>query len=115
MNYSDTIQIAFGGQYRLAQRWLFSAGFAYDSSPVSEANRGPSLPIDRQLRYGAGIQYQINADLILGIANEELDLGSAPYDTQHGPLAGRVQGDFSSNIIDFMGINVVWKLGSSGR
>jgi long-chain fatty acid transport protein len=115
LNYSDTIQIAFGAQYRLAQRWLFSAGFAYDSSPVSEANRGPSLPIDRQLRYGAGIQYQINDDLILGIANEVLDLGSAPYNTKRGPLAGRVQGDFSCNIIDFMGINLVWKLGSSGR
>jgi long-chain fatty acid transport protein len=115
LNYSNTIQIAFGGQYRFAKRWLLSAGFAYDSSPVSEANRGPSLPLDRQLRYGTGIQYQINDDLVLGIANEVLDGSNAPYDIKRGPLAGRVQGDFSSNIIDFLGINLVWKLGSSAQ
>ena len=115
LNYSNTIQIAFGGQYRLADQWLFSAGFAYDSSPVSEANRGPSLPLDRQLRYGTGVQYEINNDFVLGIANEVLDGSSAPYDIKRGPLSGRVQGDFSSNIIDFLGINLVWKLGSLGQ
>ena len=116
LNYSDTIQIAFGGQYRLASRWLLSAGFAYDSSPVSEANRTPSLPLDRQLRYGTGIQYEINNDFVLGIANEVLDASSAPYNIRRGPLSGRVQGDFSTNIIDFLGINLVWKLGpSSGQ
>jgi hypothetical protein len=56
----------------------------------------------------------INNDLILGFANEVLDGSNAPHDVKRGPLAGRVQGDFSSNIIDFLGINLVWKLGSSG-
>jgi len=115
LNFNDTLQIAFGGQYRLADRWLWSAGFAYDSSPVSEANRPLSLPLDRQLRYGTGIQYEINDDLVLGIANEVLDGSNAPYDVKRGPLAGRVQGDFSTNIIDFLGINLVWKLGRSGN
>jgi long-chain fatty acid transport protein len=114
LHYNDTMQIAFGGQYRLARRWLWSAGFAYDSSPVSEANRTISLPLDRQLRYGTGIQYEINDDFVLGIANEVLDGSNAPYDQERGPLAGRVQGDFSTNIIDFVGINLVWKLGHSG-
>ena len=115
LNYSNTIQIAFGGQYRLANRWLLSAGFAYDSSPVSEAHRTPNLPLDRQLRYGTGVQYEINKDFVLGIANEVLDGSDAPYDVRRGPLSGRVQGDFSSNIIDFLGINLVWKLGPSGQ
>ena len=114
LHYNDTLQIAFGGQYRLARRWLWSAGFAYDSSPVSEANRTANLPLDRQLRYGTGIQYEINDDLVLGIANEVLDGSNAPYDVKRGPLAGRVQGDFSTNIINFLGINLVWKLGRSG-
>lgn len=115
LNYSDTIQIAIGGQYRLANQWLLSAGFAYDSSPVSEANRTPSLPLDRQLRFGTGVQYQLSENLIVGIANEVLNGGDAPYDVKRGPLAGRLQGDFSSNIIDFLGVNLVWKLGSSGQ
>lgn len=115
LHYNDTLQIAFGGQYRLADKWLWSAGFAYDSSPVSEANRTLNLPLDRQLRYGTGIQYEINDDLVLGIANEVLDNSNAPYDIKRGPLAGRVQGDFSTNIINFVGINLVWKLGRSGN
>jgi long-chain fatty acid transport protein len=114
LHFNDTLQIAFGGQYRLARRWLWSAGFAYDSSPVAEENRQPSLPLDRQLRYGTGIQYEINDDLVLGIANEVLDGSNAPYDVKRGPLAGRVQGDFSTNIINFLGINLVWKLGRAG-
>ena len=115
LHFNDTLQIAFGGQYRIAQRWLWSAGFAYDSSPVSEANRPPSLPLDRQLRYGTGIQYELNDDFVIGIANEVLDGSNAPYDVKRGPLAGRVQGDFSSNIINFLGINLVWKLGRAGN
>ena len=113
LHFNNTLQIAFGGQYRLADRWLWSAGFAYDSSPVAEENRQPSLPLDRQLRYGTGIQYEINDDMVLGIANEVMDGSNASYDVKRGPLAGRVQGDFSSNIIDFVGINLVWKLGRS--
>ena len=115
LHFNNTLQIAFGGQYRLADRWLWSAGFAYDSSPVAEENRQPSLPLDRQLRYGTGIQYEINDDMVLGIANEVMDGSNASYDVKRGPLAGRVQGDFSSNIIDFVGINLVWKLGRSGN
>ncbi|MGH7933659.1 MAG: OmpP1/FadL family transporter [Candidatus Binataceae bacterium] len=109
LNYSDTIQIAFGGQYRMFQKWLLSAGFAYDSSPVSEANRGPSLPLDRQLRYGAGIQYELNRDMTVGIANELLDAGNAPFNVRRGPLAGRVQGDYATNIIDFLAVNLIYR------
>ncbi len=112
LNYSNTIQIAFGGQYRLAERWLWSAGFAYDSSPVSEENRTPSLPLDRQLRFGAGVQYQVNNDVTAGLANEVLDGSGAPYDVQRGPLSGRLQGNFSSNIIDFLAVNLIWKFGN---
>jgi long-chain fatty acid transport protein len=109
VNFSNTIQIAFGAQYRLLERLLFSAGFAYDSAPVSELNRPLSLPLDRQLRYGLGVQYDINRDMTVGIANEVLDGSNAPYDVKRGPLAGQVQGDFSSNIIDFLAINLIWK------
>jgi long-chain fatty acid transport protein len=82
--YSNTIQIAFGGQYRLGERWPCWSGFAHDSSPVSEANRTPSLPLDHQLRFGAGLQYAINNAMTAGIANEVLDGSGAPYDAQRG-------------------------------
>jgi long-chain fatty acid transport protein len=110
LNFSDTIHLACGEQYRIAEKWLWSAGFAYDSAPVSEANRLPTLPLDRNLRFGTGIQYTLNDDVTLGAAYEYLNGGDAPFAVNRGPLAGRVQGDFSSNVLNFVGVNLNWKL-----
>ena len=45
LKYRDTYHVAFGGQYRLAPKWLMSAGIAYDTSPIDHArNRSPSAP-----------------------------------------------------------------------
>jgi len=109
LHFSDTCQIAIGQQLRIGEKWLWSAGFAYDSSTVSKANRVPSLPIDRQLRYGTGIQYQINRDITAGAAWEFMDAGPAPYSARRGPLAGTLQGHFSTDYLNFVALNVIWK------
>jgi long-chain fatty acid transport protein len=109
LHFSDTCQIAIGQQLRIGEKWLWSAGFAYDSSPVSKANRIPTLPLDRQLRYGTGIQYQINSDVTVGGAWEFMDAGAAPYSATRGPLAGTLQGHYSTNYLNFVALNVIWK------
>ena len=109
LHFSDTCQIAIGQQYRIAERWLWSAGFAYDSSPVSKANRKAVLPIDRQLRYGTGIQYEITRDVTAGAAWEFMDAGPGPFSNTRGPLAGTLQGHFSTNYLNFVALNVAWK------
>lgn len=109
LHFSDTCQIAIGQQFRFGEKWIWSAGFAYDSSTVSKANRVPSLPIDRQLRYGTGIQYQINRDIAAGLAWELLDAGPAPFSARRGPLAGTLQGHFSSDYLNFVALHVIWK------
>ncbi|MFZ2060282.1 MAG: outer membrane protein transport protein [Candidatus Binatus sp.] len=109
LHFSDTCQIAIGQQLRIGEKWLWSAGFAYDSSTVSKNNRLPILPIDRQLRYGTGIQYQINKDITAGAAWEFMDAGPAPYSARRGPLAGTLQGHYSTNYLNFVGVNVIWK------
>jgi long-subunit fatty acid transport protein len=53
-------------------------GFAYDSSTVSKTNRVPVVPIDRQLRYGTGIQYQVNDNVTAGTAWELMDADPLP-------------------------------------
>jgi long-chain fatty acid transport protein len=109
LHFSDTCQIAIGQQLRLGERWLWSAGFAYDSSTVSKANRVPVLPVDRQLRYGTAIQYQINRDVTAGAAWEFMDAGPGPYSARRGPLAGTLQGHYSTNYLNFVGVNLTWK------
>ena len=109
LHFSDTCQIAIGQQFRIGEKWLWSAGFAYDSSPVSRANRAPTLPLDRQLRYGTGIQYQINSNITAGAAWEFMDAGPGPYSASRGPLAGTLQGHYSTNYLNFASLNLIWK------
>jgi long-chain fatty acid transport protein len=109
LHFSDTCQIAIGQQLRIGEKWLWSAGFAYDSSTVSKTNRVPSLPLDRQLRYGTGIQYQINSNLTAGAAWEFMDAGPAPYSSRRGALAGTLQGHLSTDYYNFVALNVIWK------
>ncbi len=109
LHFSDTCQIAIGQQYRITEKWLWSAGFAYDSAPVSKANRIAVMPIDRQLRYGTGIQYAINRDVTAGVAAEFMDAGPGPFSTRRGPLAGTLQGHYSTNYLNFVAVNIVWK------
>jgi len=109
LHFSDTYQIAVGQQFRFAEKWLWSAGFAFDSSPVSRTNRSAVLPIDRQLRYGTGIQYEVNHNVTAGVAWEFLDAGPGPFSTNPRPLAGALQGHYSTNYLNFLALNVIWK------
>jgi long-chain fatty acid transport protein len=109
LHFSNTCQIAIGQQYQIAEKWLWSAGFAYDSSPVSRTNRSATLPLDRQLRYGTGIQYEISRNLTAGAAWEFMDAGNGPFSNSRGPLAGTLQGHYSTNYLNFAALNVIWK------
>jgi long-chain fatty acid transport protein len=110
MHFSDTYQIAVGEQFRFAEKCQWSAGFAFDSSPVSRTNRIAVLPVDRQLRYGTGIQYDVNRNVTAGVAWEFLDAGPGPFSTKaKPPLVGALQGHYSTNYLNFLALNVIWK------
>ena len=109
LHFSDTCHIAIGQQLWFGEKWLWSAGFAYDSSPVSKANRNAVLPLDRQLLYGTGLQYQINENVTTGGTWELIDAGPSPYSNHRGPLAGTLQGHYSTNFLNFVELNVIWK------
>ena len=109
LHFSDTCHVAIGQQLQIGEKWLWSAGFAYDSAPVSKANRNAVLPLDRQLRYGTGIQYEVNRDVTAGLAAELMDAGPGPYSNTRGPLAGTLQGHNSTNLFTFVGLNIIWK------
>ena len=110
LDYDDTWHFALGVQYRIVAPWLLSAGFAYDTSPAdSGKKRTPALPLDRQIRVGAGVQYELNQDVTLGAAYEYLDLGDGNINLTGGNLRGDLKGDYKKNHTHFIGLNVVWK------
>jgi long-chain fatty acid transport protein len=108
-NFKDTWHVALGAQYRFLQDWLWSIGFAYDSSPVDDNDRTPDMPLDRQIRYATGLQYDWGENLTLGAAYEYLDLGDAKINQQGGPLKGDLKGDYKTNEIHVFNINVIWR------
>lgn len=107
-NFDDTWHFALGAQYRVTEPVLLSLGFAYDTSPVDDTDRTPDMPLDRQIRYGAGIQYDLNDDMTVGAAYEFLDAGEAKIN-QTRPAAGTLSGEYASNYIHFFNANLAWK------
>jgi hypothetical protein len=38
-----------------------------------------------------------------------MDAGPGPFSNTRGPLAGTLQGHYSTNLINFLALNVIWK------
>jgi long-chain fatty acid transport protein len=103
--FDDTLHFALGLQYQIDTPWLLSVGIAYDESPVSDSDRTPDMPLDRQWRYATGVQYDLSDDITVGCAYEFLDAGDA--EINRGALAGALAGDYSSNYIHFFNVNLI--------
>jgi long-chain fatty acid transport protein len=108
-NFHDTWHYALGAQYRFAPEWLLSVGVAYDESPVDDKDRTPDMPLDRQIRYATGIQYDLNENMTIGAAYTFLDAGDAEISLTNNPVRGDLKGDYSSNYVNFVNVNVVYK------
>lgn len=107
-NWDDTYHISGGVQFRPVEEWLLQGGIAYDSSPVSSANRTPDMPIDRQIRYALGGQYTWSEKLTIGGAFEYLDMGNGKI---NNTAPNGLVGDFGTNNILFITLNANWKFG----
>jgi long-chain fatty acid transport protein len=108
-HYNDTWHVALGTQYRLTPLWLLTAGVAYDSSMVNNADRKVWLPMDRQIRVGAGTQYQWNEDVTVGCAYEYANFGENKIRQTGGPLQGDLKGNYSSFNANFFDATLIWK------
>ncbi|UCE55028.1 MAG: outer membrane protein transport protein [Desulfobacterales bacterium] len=102
-NWDDTWKFAAGVHYRPAEKWLLQLGFAYDTSPVDSDDRTPDMPIDRQIRYATGVQYQWSDRLSTGAQFVYADYGKAKIDND------LLKGDYKRNDLFFFALNANWK------
>ncbi len=98
--WQDTYHFSGGVHYRPTQDWLLQTGITYDTSPVSDGNRTAYLPMDRQIRYAIGAQYQWSERLNVGGAFEYIDLGDAKIDD---PTL--LKGEYETNRIFMFAVN----------
>ena len=102
-DWDDTYKFAAGVHYRPVDQWLLQLGFAYDTSPVDSDDRTPDMPIDRQIRYATGVQYQWKKNVSLGGQFVYADYGDAKIEND------LLRGDYERNDIFFLAFNVNWK------
>jgi long-chain fatty acid transport protein len=98
-NWDDVWHYAFGVHYKAAEKWLYQAGIAYDTSPVSSTYRTADMPVDEQWRYAVGAKYQWSKTFTIGGALEYADLGS-------GKINGStLKGDYDRNNMVFAAVH----------
>ncbi|MBW1694795.1 MAG: outer membrane protein transport protein [Deltaproteobacteria bacterium] len=102
-NWDDTWKFAAGVHFRPVEKWLLQLGFAYDTSPVDSDDRTPDMPMDRQIRYATGAQYQWSDRLSTGAQFVYADYGKAKIDND------LLKGDYKRNDLFFFALNANWK------
>jgi long-chain fatty acid transport protein len=102
-NWDDTWKFAAGVHFRPVEKWLLQLGFAYDTSPVDSDDRTPDMPMDRQIRYATGAQYQWSDRLSTGAQFVYADYGKAKIDND------LLKGDYKRNDLYFFALNANWK------
>lgn len=109
LDFKDTWHIAVGGQYRLSEPWLLSAGIAYDSDMLKGKDVSPSLPVGETWRFALGSRYDWSKNLTFGTAYELAWAGDLDVNLERGPLAGRISGTYENVAMHFFSLNAEWQ------
>ncbi len=108
LEYKDTWHAALGAQYQPSEPWILSAGVAYDSSAVDDANRTLTLPMGESWRFGVGAQWRLSSKIQLGAAYEFVWNGDLTV-TQESTYRGTVAGVFEDAWLSFLTVNLSWR------
>jgi long-chain fatty acid transport protein len=99
-NWHDTYRVGLGGRYQCSARTLLQAGLSLDSSPTSSSHRTPNLPMDRQVRFGLGLEYALLKGVKLGASYEYINFGNANIDnvTPISVLRGSYERNYANTV-----------------
>ncbi|MCU7835656.1 MAG: outer membrane protein transport protein [gamma proteobacterium symbiont of Taylorina sp.] len=108
-NFIDTWSYGIGFHYQLSEPWKLMVGLTYDTSPVSKKDRTIDQPMNRQIRYAFGAQYEYSQDVTLSAAYEFIDAGKAKIEQSGLLRQGTLNGEYDSNYIHVFNVNASWK------
>jgi long-chain fatty acid transport protein len=106
--FDDTWHFGVGAQYQYNPKWMFTAGFSYDSSMTDDSNRPIDLPLGAMYRYGLGFKYKKSDDVLLGVGLSFLWEGDLETKPAGNPVAGQVSGEYENVSITFLSAYVQW-------
>jgi len=99
-DWNNTYRVGLAGQYNVNPCLLLQAGASYDSSPTNESHRLPDLPMDRQVRIGAGVMVKLIREATLGVSYEYINFGRASIDnvSRIGSLIGSYSRNYANTV-----------------
>lgn len=74
----------------------------HNPAGMDEDDRTPDMPIDRQIRYAIGAQYQWTENINVGASLVFIDMGDGEIDRTF------LKGDYSKNYLFAFGLNLGW-------
>ncbi len=104
LDWTDTYRGGLGIQYQLKPNWKLQAGASYDSSPTNADKRTPDLPMDRQIRAGAGFIYTMKDIIQIAASYEYINFGDA--DIHNVSSNGVLSGSYSKNWANVLQVSV---------
>jgi long-chain fatty acid transport protein len=104
-HWKDTWRVGLGLRWRAGRRTMLHAGASYDSSPVSNRDRTPDLPLDRQWRFAAGVTRDPKPFLSVSLSCSYTALGSAHIEKFLGPIGGRLSGQYGGGRLPFVSLS----------
>lgn len=102
MNWKNTMAYAIGTSYQLNDSWLLRAGFMYDGSPVSDANRTVRSPDGDRFWFTLGANWKIIPDLSIDFALAYVKLRDGTIDEEKyaliskKPTGDKITGNYSA-------------------
>jgi long-chain fatty acid transport protein len=102
-NFDDTYRVSIGANYRLNPAWMLKLGFAYDQTPVPNAeSRTVRLPDSDRYWFSAGAKYQMSKAGALDLGYTFIKADDADINNNQGtgapPAAGLVRGSYKADV-----------------
>ncbi len=103
-DWRSTYRLGLGGQYQATDKLMLQLGLSFDSSPTSSGKRLPDLPMDKQVRIGAGFSYRIIQPVTLAASYEYINFGRGQIN--NASSNGIISGYYSRNYADVLQISL---------
>ncbi len=99
-HFRDTWRASVGASYFMGDQWKFRGGFAFDQSPVRDAERTPRLPDSDRYWLSTGVQYGYSKQLKFDVGLTYIFTSNAPSDNNAGSTAqyGLIKGDYDTSV-----------------
>jgi long-chain fatty acid transport protein len=96
-NWRNTWFAAIGANYRVTDKLLLQAGFAYDESPVTDRNRTTRIPDSDRYDLAVGATYSVLPNVNLQAAYVHAFFSGGSINNSAVPSAGLISGSYSTS------------------